>query len=452
MLAKPQLFGTDGIRGVAGRYPLDQGTVVNLGRALGAVLASGVGVARPAILLGRDTRESSPWIASALASGLHAGGARTASAGILTTPGVAFLTRHHGFAAGVMISAPHNPYENNGIKVFSSAGARLSEPLELEVERTLAGIRDHRPISFLPDLEPVPGLVEGYLQFISSLAPPGSLIPSGNHPPHFRLVVDCANGAASAIAPELFKRLGVEARTIHAEPTGRNINRDCGALHPASMAAATQRASADLGIAFDGDADRAIFASAAGRVLDGDHVLFAAAPFMKKRGQLKGGAVVGTLMTNLGLETALKSHGIGLKRTAVGDKFVLEEMLSSALNLGGEPSGHIIFSDLSLAGDGFITLVQMLGLLAATGAPLDELMRDYKPFPQVILNVRVQEKRSLGAVPEVARALERCQDDLGERGRVILRYSGTEPVARVVVEGEDAVRVLRHAEQIAAAV
>jgi len=446
MLAKPQLFGTDGIRGVAGRYPLDQDTVRKLGHALGTVLAAETGVAQPEILLGRDTRESSPWITNALATGLRASGARVVFAGVITTPGVAFLTRHHGFAAGAMISASHNSYEDNGIKVLSSAGTKLPEALELEIERALAGMKRPETSGSIPELEPSSGLAEDYLQFIASLA------PSGNHISRFRLVADCANGAACAVASKFFKRLGIKARIIHAKPTGRNINRDCGALHPGSMAAATQRATADLGIAFDGDADRAIFASPAGRVLDGDHVLFAAAPFFKERGRLKGKAVVGTLMTNLGLEAALKLHGIGLKRTAVGDKFVLEEMLRSGLNLGGEPSGHIIFSDLSLAGDGFITLVQMLGLLVATGATLDELMHNYKPFPQVILNVRVQEKRPLGAVPEVARALERCQDDLGERGRVILRYSGTEPVARVMVEGEDAVRVLRHAEQIAAAV
>ncbi|MGH9356589.1 MAG: phosphoglucosamine mutase [Terriglobia bacterium] len=446
MFAKPQLFGTDGIRGPAGRYPLDQETVVKLGRALGAVVAAASGPARPEILLGQDTRESSPWIASALACGLHASGARCASAGIITTPGVAFLTRHRGFAAGVMISASHNPYGDNGIKVFSSAGIKLSEPLELEVERALGGMKRAAIDGFLPDLKPAPGLAEDYLQFIESLIPPGSLIS------RLRLVVDCANGSACAIAPALFKRLGVEARIIHSKPTGRNINRDCGALYPASMAAATERASAHLGVAFDGDADRAIFASAAGRVLDGDHVLFAVAPSLKARGLLKGGAVVGTLMTNLRLETALKAQGIGLKRTAVGDRFVLDEMLRSGLNVGGEPSGHIIFSDLSLAGDGFITLIQMLSLLAASGETLDDLMHDYKPFPQVILNVRVREKRPLAAIPEVAVALKRCQDDLSERGRVNLRYSGTEPVARVMVEGEDAVLVLRHAEQIAAAV
>ncbi len=419
---------------------------MKLGRALAAVLTAQTGVARPEILLGCDTRESSPWIVSALAAGLQAGGARVTFAGVITTPGVAFLTGHRGFAAGAMISASHNSYEDNGVKFLSSAGTKLSEPLELEIERALARMSGPATVGSRPDLKPSPDLVEDYLQFLESL------VPSGNHISGFQLVVDCANGAAVAIAPKFFKKIGIKARIIHADPTGRNINRDCGSLYPASMTSATERTSADLGVAFDGDADRAIFASRAGRVLDGDHVLFAAAPFFKDRSLLKGGAVAGTLMTNLGLETALKSRGIGLKRTAVGDKFVLEEILRSRLNLGGEPSGHIIFSDLSLAGDGFITLVQMLSLLAATGATLDELMRDYRPFPQIILNVRVREREPLDAVPGVARALENCRGDLGERGRVVLRYSGTEPLARVMVEGEDAALVLRHAEQIAAAV
>ncbi len=446
MTGKPQLFGTDGIRGVAGRYPLNPETVLKLGRALSAVLSAQTGTTRPEILLGCDTRESSPWIANALAAGLQAEGARVTFAGVITTPGLAFLTRHRGFAGGAMISASHNSYEDNGIKLFSGAGTKLSEELELEVERALAHMPDLATGRQQPDLKPSPGLVEEYGQFIESL------VPSGGGISDFNLVVDCANGAACAIAPQLFKRLGIRAQIIHADPTGRNINRDSGSLYPASMAEATEAAGADLGVAFDGDADRAIFASRAGRILDGDCVLFATAPFFKKRGSLKGDTVVGTLMTNLGLETALKSQGIGLKRTAVGDKFVLDAILSSRLNLGGEPSGHIIFSDLSLAGDGFITLVQMLSLLAATGATCDELMREYRPFPQIILNVRVREKRPLDATPEVARALEDCRDDLGERGRVVLRYSGTEPVARVMVEGEDAVLVVRHAETIAAAV
>jgi phosphoglucosamine mutase len=444
MSEKPHLFGTDGVRGVAGRYPLDRETVVKLGGALGVVLASDAWSRRPEVLLGQDTRASSPWIARALAAGLRAAGAEVAYAGVMTTPGVAFLTRHHGFAAGVMVSASHNPYQDNGIKVFSGEGTKLPEPEEVEIERALKSFPAAASVE--AELDFTPGLREEYLSFLESLA------PSGNHISSLRLVVDCAHGSASAVAPGFFGRLGIEARILNASPDGRNINLHNGSLHPAAMAAETHSSGADLGVAFDGDADRVTFAAQSGRILDGDHVLYASAPFMKERSQLKGGAVVGTLMTNLGLEISLHAHGIGLRRTAVGDKFVLEEMLRSGINLGGEPSGHIIFSDVSTAGDGFVTVLQMLRLLSVTGEAADELMRDYRPFPQVIRNVRVKRKPPLESVPEVASAVARCQDDLENRGRVVLRYSGTEPLARVMVEGEPASAVEHHATDIAAAI
>ncbi|MGH9396325.1 MAG: phosphoglucosamine mutase [Terriglobia bacterium] len=445
MLLKPQLFGTDGVRGVAGRYPLDRETIVKLGGSLGLVLISEAQSRRPEVLLGLDTRESGPWIARSLAAGLRASGAEVAYAGVTTTPGVAFLTRHHGFAAGVMVSASHNPFQDNGIKVFSGEGAKLLETVEVEIERALlqgfpvAGIED-------VELKITTGLLDEYLDFLESLAPPGGYVSS------LRLVVDCGNGSASAVAPELFRRLGINARLMNAQPDGRNINLNCGSLYPEAMAQEAQSAGADLGVAFDGDADRAIFAANSGRILDGDHVLFGMAPYLKANSLLKGRAVVGTLMTNLGLELALKSHGIGLKRTAVGDKFVLEEMLRSGINLGGEPSGHIIFSDVSPAGDGFVTLIEMLRLMAGTGKPADELVRNYTPFPQLIRNVAVQEKPPLESVPEVAGALARCEDEMKGRGRVVLRYSGTEPLARVMVEGDRAAAVERHATEIAAAI
>lgn len=444
MPAKPQLFGTDGVRGVAGLYPLDRETVVKLGGALGLVLAAETRSRRPEVLLGQDTRESSPWIARSLAAGLRASGADVAYAGVITTPGVAFLTRHHGFAAGVMVSASHNPFQDNGIKVFSAAGAKLTEPVEVEIECALYGFSSRQAGE--AELAPISGLLDEYLDFLASIAPPGAHISS------FQLVADCANGSACAVIPEFFRRLGIEAQVLNALPDGRNINRRCGSLDPEGMAEATQSAGADLGVAFDGDADRAIFAARSGRILDGDHVLYGCAPFLKEQSQLKGGAVVGTLMTNLGLELSLQARGIGMKRTAVGDKFVLEEMIRSGINLGGEPSGHIIFSDVSPAGDGIVTLLEMLRLLSATGETADALMRDYQPFPQLIRNVPVNRKPPLESVPEVARALALCQDDMGERGRVVLRYSGTEPLARVMVEGELAAAVEHHASEIAAAI
>jgi phosphoglucosamine mutase len=440
---KPQLFGTDGVRGIAGRFPLDPGTVTRLGWALGRVLQTQGGSEKASVLLGRDTRESSPWIARALAAGLGAQGARVAFAGIVTTPGLAFLTRHYSFSAGVMVSASHNPFEDNGIKVLSSAGTKLPENLELEIERGLG--KASLPGERIPeiDLRADPAFLEAYLAYLAAS------VPADDHISKFRLAVDCAHGAASVVVPPLLKRLGMRASILNAEPNGRNINLAAGSLYPEAVAAETQSTRADVGVAFDGDADRSIFASPHGRICDGDYVLFAMAPFLKAQNRLKGSAVVGTLMSNLGLEMALENHGIGLKRASVGDKFVLEEMLRSGINLGGEPSGHIIFSDISLAGDGVVTLLQMLRLLSERAEPIDEIMRDYRPFPQRILNVRVRGKPPLESLPGVARALARCREQLGDRGRVVVRYSGTEPLARVMVEGEKADRVEHHAAEIA---
>jgi phosphoglucosamine mutase len=441
---KPLLFGTDGMRGVAGSYPLNRDTVWKLGRALGEVLGRTASSRPLQLVLGEDTRESSAGLSRALAAGLESTGVSVLYAGVITTPGVAFLTRHHGLAGGVMVSASHNPYQDNGIKILSSAGTKLPETFELELERELE--RGASSVTPDPSLEPSPKLLSDYLEFLAGLLPPDVDISK------YKLVVDCANGAAARVAPRLLERLGIKARILHADPNGRNINFECGSLHPEEMAAQTQSSGADLGVAFDGDADRAIFATGGGRIADGDHVLFAVAPFLKRRRELKGDAVVGTLMTNLGLELALAEEGIGLKRTPVGDKYVLEEMLRSGINLGGEPSGHIIFSEFSLAGDGLITLLEMLRLLAETRDSLDRLVDGFKPFPHVIRNVRVREKPPLESVSEVRRAIDDCRREFGERGRVVVRYSGTEPLARVMVEGELAEAVERHSERIAEAI
>jgi phosphoglucosamine mutase len=443
MATKPELFGTDGIRGVAGKYPLDQATVLRIGSALGMVLKNS---ARPVrVVLGKDTRESNEWISRALASGLASTGAQVVDAGIITTPGVAFLTRQHELSAGVMVSASHNPYEDNGIKIFSSAGTKLAEEQELEIESQIKILPD------FPDTQALaaqdnPGWVDGYVDYLASL------IPAGLDFSHYRLVVDCAHGAACRVAPLLLARLGIKPHILNAQPNGRNINLHCGSLHPEMMAETTRNLVADLGVAFDGDADRAIFATREGRLADGDHVLYAIAPFLERQGNLRGHAVVGTLMTNLALELALARQGIGLRRTAVGDKYVLAEMLRSGISLGGEPSGHIIFSALSLAGDGMITLLAVLRLLAGTEQPFAELLRGYQPFPQLIRNVRVREKPPLEAIPSVAQAITECCLELGERGRVVVRYSGTEPLARVMVEGEKAEAVEKHTTRIVAAI
>ena len=443
MASKPELFGTDGIRGVAGEYPLDPPTIRKIGSALGTVLQKHYRPAR--VVLGKDTRESNEWISRALADGLASTRVEVFEVGIITTPGVAFLTRQREFSAGVMISASHNPYRDNGIKIFSPAGTKLAEDQEIEIESLIKSLPD-RPEAAANSAQKVPGWVDGYVEYLASL------IPAGLDFSAFRLAVDCANGSACRVVPLLLARLGMHAEILNAEPNGRNINLNCGSLHPEMLVETTRATGADLGVAFDGDADRAMFATRQGRVADGDHVLYAIAPFLHRHGNLKGAAVVGTQMTNLALELALAEHGIGLKRTPVGDKYVLEEMLRSGISLGGEQSGHIIFSDLSLAGDGMITLLEVLRLLAETRQSFDELLRGYRPFPQLIRNVRVREKPPLEAIASVEQAItEGCQA-LGERGRVVVRYSGTEPLARVMVEGEEAATVEHHTTRIADAI
>ena len=452
MAEKPRLFGTDGIRSVAGEYPLDRTTVWNLGLTLGKVLQRGEPAGSVRVVLGQDTRESGSWIARQLAAGLRSGGARVVEAGVIPTPGLAFLTHHHGFTAGVVISASHNPYEDNGIKVFSSSGTKLSEPLELAIERELAQAEsDGQKDAVLENGSSASSAAEPHLlaDYLERLF---ELIPADLPVSRYRLVVDCAHGAAQRVVPKLLRRLGIEAHILHAEPNGRNINLGCGSLYPQVMAEATQVLSADLGVAFDGDADRAIFATREGKLIDGDYILSIMAPFLQQRGLLQGAAVVGTLMTNLALEISLARQGIFLKRAAVGDKYVLEEMQRSGISLGGEPSGHIIFAHLSLAGDGIITLLQMVRLMAETGQSFEELTRAFQPFPQIIQNVRVREKAPLEALPDVSRAIAECRSEIGEQGRVVVRYSGTEPLARVMVEAGEAGMVKYHAARIAQAI
>lgn len=445
--AKPRLFGTDGIRGIAGEYPLDHALVCKLGAALGEVLAA-TGPKPVRVVMGRDTRESGEWLAGSMAAGLMASGAQVSDVGVITTPGVAFLTRHHRFAAGVVVSASHNPYRDNGIKVLSPAGTKLAEPIELQIEEAIedmgAGPLDSSEPSQRAQL--ATRLADDYLDFLEASA--GHLAKLRGH----RLVMDCANGAAFRLGPALMGRLGIQTELLNATPDGRNINRECGSLHPDVVAGATRDLRGELGVAFDGDADRAIFATASGRVADGDHVLFAVSRFLEGRGELKGHGVVGTLMTNFALERALKRRGLALKRTPVGDRYVLEEMQRSRINLGGEPSGHIIFSDLSLAGDGLLTLLEVLRIMGETGSSLEELVEGYTPLPQLILNVGVRSKPALETVAAVAEAMARCRRDIDGNGRLVVRYSGTEPLARVMVEAEDVAVVRRHAEAIAGAI
>ena len=446
-----KLFGTDGIRGVAGEYPLDQATVF----AVGLALAHHLG-ASPRVVLGMDTRESSEWIAAALTTGLVAGGAAVESAGVITTPAVAYLAATHGFGAGVVISASHNPWQDNGIKLFGPDGYKLPDAVEMEVEaeifRRLGGedpiFRKSAKAGAPGDLM-TPQVNEAdraeYVRWLLAAVPGLSL-------DNKRVVVDCAHGAASAVASQVFAGLGGEVIITHASPNGRNINEGCGALHPAIVAAEVVEQKADLGITFDGDADRALFADEHGRVVNGDAVLLLAACDLAARGLLAGNTVVATTMSNMGLEAALKRSGIAMLRAPVGDKYVLEQMQATGASLGGEQSGHIIFAGRSTTGDGLLTALLLLDIVHRSGKSLAELTADLKVFPQVILNVKVRERRPLDSMPEVVEAIAAAETALKDSGRVVIRYSGTETLARVMIEAESETLMWSHAEAIAGAI
>jgi len=437
-----KLFGTDGIRAVAGQPPLDPATVHAVGLALARHLGSS-----PRVLLGQDTRESSDWIAATLTAGLLAGGATVESAGVITTPAVAFLARAHGFSAGVVISASHNPWQDNGIKLFGPDGFKLPDTTELAIEEEI--FRQLEKRSEIQQGSTPPEVNEAdraeYVRFLLASVP--SLSLDGK-----RIVIDCANGAASAVAPQLFSDLGGEVLITHASPNGRNINEACGALHPAVVAAEVARKKASMGITFDGDADRALFADEHGNVVNGDAVLLLAARDLQARGLLVNDTIVATTMSNMGLEAALKRSGISMLRAAVGDKYVLEQMLATGAALGGEQSGHIIFSGRSTTGDGLLTALLLLDILHRAGKSLAELTADLKTFPQVIVNVKVREKKPLDTIPTVASAIAAAEAALADSGRVVIRYSGTEALARVMIEAESEQLMRHHADTIAAAI
>lgn len=420
-----ELFGTDGIRGIPGEFPLDDSTLARVGSALAEYLRASH--SHPRVLIGMDTRESGPHIAQQIAQGFATSG-EPIFAGVLTTPGVGWLVAHKGFSAGVVISASHNPYYDNGVKLISSSGMKFPDAVEAEIERSMAS----QPASDTPrpvHLKPQARLHEEYLHALRDKLLPGAQLSS------MKLVLDCANGAASRLAPKLFRALGAEVITIHDRPDGRNINDHCGSLHSESMQKKVIETGAALGVAFDGDADRAIFATASGKRVDGDGVLLAMGRYLKSTGKLKGTTIVGTTMANLGLERLLAREGLSLARVPVGDRYVLEEMQRVGANLGGEQSGHIIFLDDATTGDGMLTAIKIASLVSTLG-PLDQLVADLKPFPQTIVNVKVREKPPLDSLPDVARSLADAEQALGNSGRIILRYSGTEPLARVMVEAE----------------
>ena len=436
------LFGTDGVRGVPGTPPLDDATLYAIGRSLGAYLCRDT--AEPHALIGMDTRESGPHIASLLASGLAQAGASVAFAGIITTPGVACLVRKKDFQAGVVISASHNPYHDNGVKLFSHAGMKFPDSVEEALE---ADIFEHRNEPAPRNAKPLVAdetLDAQYLAFLR-----GRLIPGANLA-GLRIVLDCANGAAYRLGPELFRSLGAEVIAIGDSPDGRNINADCGSLHLEALQKRVVAERAALGVAFDGDADRALFVCASGKIVNGDGILLAAARYYTSQNKLTGNRVVATSMSNLGLERALAREGISLARANVGDRYVLEEMLRSGNVLGGEQSGHVIFLEDSPAGDGLLTALKIASLVALNG-PLESLIEGFKDYPQIILNVKVRSKPPLESLPEVSQALAEANSALGENGRIVLRYSGTEPLARVMVEAEREADVERFSQSLAAA-
>jgi phosphoglucosamine mutase len=445
-----KLFGTDGIRAVAGESPLDPTTVYAVGLALGHSLPRGA--AEPAVLLGRDTRESSPWIAATIAAALRETGVRVESAGIVPTPAVAFLARTHGFQAGVVISASHNPWRDNGIKLFGADGYKLPDALELAMEDEIlhhaSKINAPDPAS-LPPVEDNAKLQADYIQFLLDCVPGLSLAG-------LSIVADCANGAASPIVPELFKRLHGDLSgritVLNTTPDGRNINDNCGALHPEFVAAEVAARAADLGVTFDGDADRCMLAGPRGNVINGDAILLIAARDLKARGLLTGNLVVATTMSNMGLEAALKRSDIRMLRAPVGDRYVLEQMQAHDAALGGEQSGHILLPHLATTGDGLLTALVVLDLIARTGKSIHELTADLKVFPQVIVNVKVREKKPLEKLPAVAAAITAAENELKDSGRVVIRYSGTEALARVMIEAESDEAMERHSKAIADAI
>ena len=440
-----RLFGTDGIRGIAGEMPLDPATVFAAGLAIGhSVRRDGEG----RVILGRDTRESSGWIAATLAAGVREAGGSVDSAGVVPTPAVAFLARTHGFDAGVVISASHNPWRDNGIKLFGGDGFKLPDSVELAIEDE---ILHHASNSTAPDPTKLPpvkdnaALQSDYVAFLLKAV-------SGLQLKNLAVVADCANGAAGAVAPELFRSTGGDVTLLNVNPNGRNINDGCGALHPASVATEVKKRGAAIGLTFDGDADRCMLADANGSVVNGDAILLMAARDLQSRGLLTGNIVVATTMSNMGLEAALKRSGIRMLRAPVGDRYVLEEMQKNNAALGGEQSGHILFPHLATTGDGLLTALVVLDLVARTGKRLDELIADFKVFPQVIVNVKVREKKPLESIPAVAARIRAADEDLKDSGRVVIRYSGTEPLARVMIEAESEEAMNRHAHSIADAI
>jgi phosphoglucosamine mutase len=459
-----KLFGTDGIRGPAGQFPLDKTTVRALGASLINYLHENIDDRAPVVVIGRDTRESGVWLEQAFIEGAAGAGAECKSAGVITTPGVAFLARTLPADAGIVISASHNPYYDNGVKIFSPSGKKLEDSTERlleanlflieallktgEEKEALEGEGSKSPREKPPELEEAQamGLRGRYLNFLAGEIAPGLTLKD------LTIVIDCANGAASALAPELFARLGAKVIAINNKPDGRNINDNCGSMHLEGLQQRVRLEGADLGVAFDGDADRALFVDANGTFVDGDATLWVLANYLNSRGHLRDGNVVATVMSNIGLEIALHSRGLRLLRADVGDKYVLEELLRTGATLGGEQSGHLIFPELSLAGDGMITALYLLRAMSEHQSKLHELTEGFNRYPQVLVNVRVREKKPFAEIDSVQEITREIEGKLGAEGRLLLRYSGTESLARVMIEGAKQREIEEYAAKIADAI
>jgi phosphoglucosamine mutase len=442
------LFGTDGIRGEAGRFPLDAATVKTIGFSLARHLAETS--PKPVIVIGRDTRESGEWLEQALIDGASEAGVECLAAGVITTPGVAFLTRKLQASAGVVISASHNPYQDNGIKIFSPSGQKIDDVLERQIESDIErGLKPDLTEGFIQK-NSLPSAAAGarndYLNFLTND------IGNGLSLHGLTIVVDCANGASTDFAPQLFETLGARVIAINANPDGRNINLNSGSLHIESLIEAVTKEKADLGVAFDGDADRSLFIDEKGGFVDGDATLWVLANYLRSHEKLKDNTVVATVMSNVGLEIALRAAGIRLVRTDVGDKYVLDELLRLGASLGGEQSGHIIMPELSLAGDGMITALSLLRALRETDKTLAQATQGFQQYPQILVNVRVREKVPFADLPAVQAEVKDVEERLSHKGRLLLRYSGTERLARVMIEGESQFEIEGYAERIAAAI
>jgi len=435
-----RLFGTDGIRAVAGKYPLDYSTVYQIGKNLSELLKQEN--LSPRILIGRDTRSSGEWLQKALFHGIRDSGGEAVSAGVIPTSAIAVLSKKKSFSSGIVISASHNPFEYNGIKIFSSEGIKIKNSFERKLENLI--IKPGKKI--IPDSsDPMPSkeLKTEYTEFLKSSFPFKDLTKG------IKIVVDCANGASSNIAPDVFSDLGFDTLPINNRPDGTNINSSCGSLFPDTLAARVRETKADLGVAFDGDSDRAIFVDEKGKVLNGDHTLFILSDYMKEQGSLKSDKIIGTIMSNMGLEKALKQIGLRLIRTDVGDRYVYEEMIKQNSNLGGEQSGHTIILNECPTGDGILTSLKVIQAMIHKDSPLSSLHSGLHEYPQIQKNVTISRREEFGNCPGIMKAIQKAEHELMEKGRVNVRYSGTEPVARVMIEGENKEQTERLGQMIA---